>query len=58
MVKNNEIKYKSAINAINDGMGMVHQHFQLVDKFTVVENISLGSDDYSLIFKEIFDIEK
>ena len=58
MVKNKEIKYKSVIDAINDGMGMVHQHFQLVDKFTIAENISLGSDDYSLIFKEIFDIEK
>ena len=58
LFKNKEIKYKSAIDAINDGMGMVHQHFQLVDKFTVAENISLGSEDFSLSFKEIFNIEK
>lgn len=30
--------------AINLGIGMVHQHFMLVDPFTVVENIILGSE--------------
>lgn len=58
LVNGNEIKYKSAIDAINDGMGMVHQHFQLIEKFTVAENISLGSEEYSLSFKEISDIDK
>ena len=28
--------------ANNLGIGMVHQHFQLIDKFTVTENIILG----------------
>lgn len=30
--------------AIEKGIGMVHQHFMLVDKFTVVENIILGKE--------------
>lgn len=30
--------------AIQHGIGMVHQHFMLVDVFTVVENIILGSE--------------
>ncbi|HEX7065350.1 MAG TPA: ABC transporter ATP-binding protein [Bacillales bacterium] len=32
-------------NVANDlGIGMVHQHFMLIDKFTVTENIILGSE--------------
>ncbi|KHF30997.1 Galactose/methyl galactoside import ATP-binding protein MglA [Anoxybacillus sp. BCO1] len=32
-------------NVANDlGIGMVHQHFMLVDTFTVTENIILGSE--------------
>lgn len=30
--------------AIQHGIGMVHQHFMLIDVFTVVENIILGSE--------------
>lgn len=29
------------------GIGMVHQHFKLVDEFTVAESIALGSTDYN-----------
>ena len=33
-------------NVANDlGIGMVHQHFKLVDNFTVTENIILGSEN-------------
>src|SRR5690554_4584947 len=33
-------------NAANDlGIGMVHQHFKLVETFTVLENIVLGIED-------------
>lgn len=31
--------------AINSGIGMVHQHFMLVDTFTVLENIILGAEN-------------
>jgi ABC-type uncharacterized transport system ATPase subunit len=27
------------------GIGMVHQHFMLVDNFTVLENVMLGAED-------------
>jgi ABC-type uncharacterized transport system ATPase subunit len=30
-------------DAINNGIGMVHQHFMLIPKFTVLENIILGT---------------
>lgn len=32
--------------AMSLGVGMVHQHFKLVDEFTVAENIALGSPDF------------
>lgn len=36
-------------NIANDlGIGMVHQHFMLVDKFTVAENIMLGKEPTKL----------
>jgi simple sugar transport system ATP-binding protein len=33
---------RSPRNAIDRGIGMVHQHFRLVDRFTVAENVTLG----------------
>lgn len=35
-------KIKSPLDAMRQGIGMVHQHFQLVPPFTVAENIALG----------------
>ncbi len=31
-------------DAIHHGIGMVHQHFMLIDKFTVMQNIILGNE--------------
>ena len=43
-VKGKEVKISSP-NVANDlGIGMVHQHFKLVENFTVTENIILGSE--------------
>jgi len=36
--------------AIESGVGMVHQHFMLVDPFTVTENIILGYEETKGIF--------
>ncbi len=36
------VQFKSARDAITQGLGMVHQHFMLVQRFTVAENIILG----------------
>ena len=37
-------RFKSPSDAINAGIGMVHQHFVLADNLTVLENIILGSE--------------
>ncbi|MDR2156505.1 MAG: ABC transporter ATP-binding protein [Clostridiales Family XIII bacterium] len=42
LFKGREISLHSPAQAIEAGIGMIHQHFQLVDKFTVLENIILG----------------
>ena len=41
-VNQKEIKLKSPRDSIENGIGMVHQHFMLVENFTVLENIVLG----------------
>ena len=35
-------------HALALGIGMVHQHFMLVDNFTVLENVILGAEDSAL----------
>jgi len=35
---------RSPDDAISAGIGMVHQHFMLVDPFTVLENVMLGAE--------------
>jgi len=35
--------------AISAGIGMVHQHFKLVENFTVLENVILGMEDGPLL---------
>ena len=40
--KGKETEVNSPAEAIQLGIGMIHQHFQLVEKFTVLENIILG----------------
>lgn len=39
-----KVNIKNPSIAIQNGIGMVHQHFMLVDNFTVTENIVLGSE--------------
>ena len=41
-VQGQPLKIHSAHDAIESGIGMVHQHFMLVDTFTVLENVVLG----------------
>ena len=41
-VNNKAIDIKSPHQSILSGIGMVHQHFMLVENFTVLENIILG----------------
>ncbi|GMO27110.1 MAG: guanosine ABC transporter ATP-binding protein NupO [Termitinemataceae bacterium] len=39
-----ELHSKSPLDAINAGLGMVHQHFMLINSMTVAENIALGME--------------
>lgn len=52
---NEEIKIKNPLDALDYGIGMVHQHFMLVDSLTVYENMVLGHEPSNNIF---FDREK
>ena len=40
-------------DAIDRGIGMVHQHFMLVEPFTVLENVMLGAEGAGLLNKGI-----
>ena len=39
-----KVDIKNPTTAITNGIGMVHQHFMLVENFTVTQNIVLGSE--------------
>lgn len=41
-INGKSVNFKSPIDAIEHGIGMVHQHFKLVPSLTVFENIMLG----------------
>ncbi len=44
LVKGQPVTFSSPRDAINSGIGMVHQHFMLVPSQTVTENVLLGLD--------------
>ncbi len=43
-VQGRQVSFSSSLDAINCGLGMVHQHFKLVPSLTVFENILLGAE--------------
>ena len=52
-VRGKEVKISNP-NVANDlGIGMVHQHFKLVENFTVTENIILGSEPKKFLTVDI-----
>jgi len=50
--KGEKAKLSSPSEAMKIGIGMVHQHFMLVDTHTVLENILLGRDTPGLLLDE------
>ncbi|MCA3553963.1 ABC transporter ATP-binding protein [Aestuariivirga sp.] len=48
-VKGRPVRIRSSSDAIAHGIGMVHQHFMLVEPFTVLENVVLGAEGGLLI---------
>ena len=45
LVNNKEVHFKHNRDAIDCGIGMVHQHFMLVENMTVYENVAVGFED-------------
>lgn len=43
-VSGKKVYFNSPLDAINCGLGMVHQHFKLVPSLTIFENILLGTE--------------
>ena len=56
-INNKVIKIKSPHESILSGIGMVHQHFMLVENFSVLENIILGFEG-EFVFGEKLDQAK
>ena len=56
--KGSEVTIQSPAEAIELGIGMIHQHFQLVEKFTVLENIILGRKEGKFIELPLEEAEK
>jgi simple sugar transport system ATP-binding protein len=44
LVGGTEVSFSSPSEAIEHGIGMVHQHFMLADNLTVLENVVLGAE--------------
>lgn len=44
-IRGKETKVKDPNHATSLGIGMVHQHFMLVEKYTAIQNIVLGVED-------------
>ena len=53
LVDGEEVVIRSPKDAFAHGIGMIHQHFKLVDLFTAAENIVLGVDDGKYNIKEV-----
>ena len=49
LVKGQEVKIPDSRTAIRHGIGMVHQHFKLVENFSVIENVMLGVEEGPLL---------
>ncbi len=48
-MKGEKVTIPDSQSAISLGIGMVHQHFMLVDNFTVLENIILGAEGGNIL---------
>ena len=43
------VSFSGARQAVEAGLGMVHQHFMLIPRFTVAENVILGSEGKGVV---------
>ncbi len=52
-INGNPIRISNPVESIDHGIGMVHQHFMLVQNHSVIENIALGYKDTPFFFPKI-----
>ena len=57
-INGKEVKLKSPRDSILSGIGMVHQHFMLVENFSVLENIILGFERELIFGKKLEKAKK
>lgn len=62
-VHGEQVEFKSPHDAINKKIGMLHQHFMLIEDFTVIENVILGREkskglklDYNGVKQELSEL--
>jgi simple sugar transport system ATP-binding protein len=48
-VNGKPVSFSGARQAVEAGLGMVHQHFMLIPRFTVAENVILGSEGSGIV---------
>ncbi|TCK97757.1 nucleoside ABC transporter ATP-binding protein [Natranaerovirga hydrolytica] len=51
-INNQQVRFKSPMDAISEGIGMIHQHFKLVNVFTALENIIAGQKGNFILDKK------
>ncbi|MBU8910096.1 MAG: ABC transporter ATP-binding protein [Desulfobacterales bacterium] len=52
-INGKSVRINNPVESINFGIGMVHQHFMLVQNHSVIENIALGYKDTPFFFPKI-----
>jgi ABC-type uncharacterized transport system ATPase subunit len=57
-LNNSEVQFDSPSDAIEMGIGMVHQHFMLVPSLTVAENIVLGMTPKNQGWNPLLDLKE
>ena len=53
IINGDPVRFHSPLDAISRGIGMVHQHFMLVDTLSVVENMALGLSSSRKVFLDL-----
>ena len=53
LVDGEAVRFTNSADAIARGIGMVHQHFQLIPVFSVVENVVLGNESTKGAFLDL-----
>ncbi len=51
IIRGTKMQFRSPRQAINAGIGMVHQHFKLIESFSVAENVILGDQSIPQVLK-------